>query len=271
MTKTSKLVLLFLAVVLPAGCERAAAERNAAQLAAKVNGAEISVRQLRNAGAAGAGPALEKVIERELLVQQAIQAGLEKDPAVRDSIDASRRQLLAEAWLDKVASGKTVSREEIRAFYAENPALFAERRIYRLRELTVSAPPALIDVLRAEAARAQDLDEVATWLRIRDARFGASSATLPAEQVPLGYLTKLSGMKDGDIAVFAVPASAGEAGAAVVQVVRAEAAPLSETQAAPLIEQFLAGRKRLELAAAEVRRLREIATIEYAGEFKRSN
>jgi hypothetical protein len=54
-------------------------------------------------------------------------------------------------------------------------------------------------------------------------------------------------------------------------VVRAEDAPLNETQAAPLIEQFLAGRKRLELAAAEVRRLREVATIEYAGEFKRSN
>lgn len=271
MTKTTKLVLLCLAVVLPAGCERAVAERSAAQLAAKVNGTEISVRQLRSAGATAAGPALEKVIERELLVQQAIQAGLDRDPTLRDSIDATRRQLLAQAWLDKVASGKTVSREEVRAFYAENPALFAERRIYRLRELTVSAPAALIDVLRAETARAKDLDEVATWLRIRDARFGASSATLPAEQVPLGYLRQLASMKDGDIAVFPLPASAGDASAAVVQVVRAEDAPLNETQAAPLIEQFLAGRKRLELAAAEVRRLREVATIEYAGEFKRSN
>jgi EpsD family peptidyl-prolyl cis-trans isomerase len=271
LTKTSKLVLLCLAVVLPAGCERAVAERSAAQLAAKVNGTEISVRQLRSAGATAAGPALEKVIERELLVQQAIQAGLDRDPTLRDSIDATRRQLLAEAWLDKVASGKTVSREEVRAFYGENPALFAERRIYRLRELTVSAPAALIDVLRAETARAKDLDEVATWLRIRDARFGASSATLPAEQVPLGYLRQLASMKDGDIAVFPLPASAGDASAAVVQVVRAEDAPLNETQAAPLIEQFLAGRKRLELAAAEVRRLREVATIEYAGEFKRSN
>jgi EpsD family peptidyl-prolyl cis-trans isomerase len=271
LTKTTKLVLLCLAVVLPAGCERAVAERSAAQLAAKVNGTEISVRQLRSAGATAAGPALEKVIERELLVQQAIQAGLDRDPTLRDSIDATRRQLLAQAWLDKVASGKTVSREEVRAFYGENPALFAERRIYRLRELTVSAPAALIDVLRAETARAKDLDEVATWLRIRDARFGASSATLPAEQVPLGYLRQLASMKDGDIAVFPLPASAGDASAAVVQVVRAEDAPLNETQAAPLIEQFLAGRKRLELAAAEVRRLREVATIEYAGEFKRSN
>ena len=65
MSKTSKLVLLCLAVVLPAGCERAAAERNAAQLAAKVNGAEISVRQLRSAGlieddAACTSPASER-------------------------------------------------------------------------------------------------------------------------------------------------------------------------------------------------------------------
>jgi hypothetical protein len=54
----------------------------------------------------------------------------------------------------------------------------------------------------------------------------------------------------------------------VVQLVHAEAAPLTEQQAAPLIEQFLAGRKRLETAAAEVKRLREVATIEYLGEFK---
>ena len=272
MKNTTKILVLCFAAALPAGCERAVAERGNAQLAAKVNGAEISVRQLRTAGTANTGQALEKVIERELLVQQAMQAGLERDPAVRESIDASRRQLLAEAWLDKVASGKTVSREEIHGFYVNNPALFAERRLYRMRELSVAAPAALVDVLRAEAARARDLDELAGWLRTRDARFSASSATLPAEQVPLGHLAQLARMKDGEIAVFALPASAGAEGAfSVVQLVHAEDAPLSETQAMPLIEQFLAGRKRLELAAAEVRRLREVASIEYAGEFKRSN
>jgi hypothetical protein len=68
--------------------------------------------------------------------------------------------------------------------------------------------------------------------------------------------------------------SAGEKGffgEQQVELVNAESSPLSEAQATALIEQFLAGRKRLELAAAEVRRLREVATIEYAGEFKRSN
>ncbi len=272
MKKSAAIAVLFLAAALP-GCDRAAAHRGdggSAQLAAKVNGAEISVRHIRSAAAGGSAPAqagaLEKVIERELLVQQAIQAGLDRDPAVKESIDASRRQLLAEAWLDKVATGRTVSREEIHAFYADNPALFAERRIYRVRELAVAAPAALVEVLRAEAAQARDLDEVARWLQIRDARFSVAAATLPAEQVPLGQLTQLSRMKQGEMAVFATPA-----GASVVQLVQAEAAPLTEPQATSLIEQFLAGRKRLELAAAEVRRLREIATIEYAGEFKRSN
>jgi len=70
----------------------------------------------------------------------------------------------------------------------------------------------------------------------------------------------------GELAVFATPL-----GASVIQLVHAEDAPLTEQQAAPLIEQFLAGRKRLETAAAEVKRLRELATIEYLGEFKRGN
>ena len=218
--------VLCLAATLPAGCERASAERGSAQLAAKVNSAEISVRHVRSAAAGGTAPAgnqaLEKVIERELLVQQAIHAGLERDPAVRDAIDASRRQILAQAWLDKVASGNSVSRDEIHAFYAQNPALFAERRVYRVRETRL----------------------------------------VPAEQLPLAHLPQLARMSPGESVVI---------DATELQLLHAESAPLSETQAAPMIEQFLAGKKRLELAAAEVRRLREIATIEYAGEFKRSN
>jgi predicted transcriptional regulator len=221
-----KLVVLCLAAALP-GCERAAAERGGAQLAAKVNGAEISVRQLRSAGAPSASQALEKVIERELLVQQALKAGLERDPAVKETIDISRRQILAQAWLDRVAAGKAVSREEVRAFYAEHPELFAERRVYRVRETRL----------------------------------------LPAERVPLAHLSRLARMGAGETAVL--DTASGDP--MEVQVVQAEEAPLSETQATALIEQFLAGRKRLELAAAEVRRLREVATIEYAGEFKRSN
>ena len=271
-----KRLLLLALFMAPAGCERAVADRAGAQVAAKVNGTEISMYQVRTVSSAAGNPAaaaqaLEKVIDRELLVQKALAAKLERDPQVQQSIENARRQVLAQAYLERAASAGTgSSRDEVHAFYDENPALFAERRIYRLRELMVSASAEMIDVLRAEAVKARDLDELGSWLRTRGASYSTnvtvSSSTQPAEQLPLSFLPRLASMKPGEIAVFATPL-----GASVIQLAQAEDAPLSESQAAPLIEQFLAGRRRLETAAAEVKRLREVATIEYLGEFKRGN
>ena len=256
--------ILFAAALM--GCERVSADRADAQLVARVNGIEISARQIHTSGNASVAQAVEKVIDRELLVQKALEAGLERDPLVKDSIDNARRQVLAQAYIDRAAGARAVpSREEVRAFYAENPGLFAERRIYRMRELVVSANAEMVDVLRAQAARSRELDELAVWLKSRNARFSAATETQPAEQLPLAFLPQLARMKPGEIAVFATP----PLGATVVQLIHAEAAPLGAEQAQALIEQFLAGRKRLEIAAAEVKRLRSNARIEYVAQFKR--
>ena len=261
-----RLVSLILLTVGVASCDRAPADRaDAAQLVARVNGVEISAREIQANGKATVAQAVEKVIDRELLVQKALEAGLERDPLVKDSIDNARRQVLAQAYLDRAASAATrPSREEVRAFYAENPALFAERRIYRMRELVVSAPAELIDVLRAQATKSADLDEVAAWLKSRNARFETAAETQPAEQLPLAFLPQMTRMKAGEIAVFPTPP-----GATVIQVVNAEEAPLALEQSQALIEEFLAGRRRLEVAAAEVKRLRATARIEYVAQFNK--
>jgi EpsD family peptidyl-prolyl cis-trans isomerase len=260
-------VFLFFVLLLLAACDKAAANRSPARLVAKVNGTEISLQQLGSGTPNAAAQALDKLIDRELLVQSALAAKLDRDPQVAQSIENARRQLLAQAYLERSAAAAAgSSRDEVLRFYQENPALFAERRIYRLRELLVSAPAELLDVLRAEAAKARDLEELAAWLKSRNAPYSVDSLTQPAEQLPLAFLPQLARMKAGEVAVFATPL-----GASVIQLVHAEDAPLSEAQAAPLIEQFLAGRTRLESAAAEVKRLREMANIEYLGDFKRGN
>jgi EpsD family peptidyl-prolyl cis-trans isomerase len=246
-----------LLLVVPLGCGNADATRAGMHVVAKVNGAEISAAEAPSA------QALEQVIERELLVQKALDAGLDRDPQVAEAIESARRQVLARAWLERLADPARSTREEVRAFYAENPALFAARRIYRLRELTVAAPPELVEALRAEAAHAADLEHLAAWLRLRKVKFDAVNSLQPAEHLPLAALPTLARMQAGDIAVFAAPP-----GASVVQLLHAEEAPLSEQQAAPLIEQFLAGRRRMALAAAELKRLRGAARIDYADEFK---
>ena len=162
----ARLLLLLAAPLLAAaaGCNPRAPAPKTAQLAARVNGAEITVEKVSGSSRTAALQALDRVIDRELLVQQAMRAGLERDPAVREAIEAARRQILADAWLDKVAAGKTVSRDEIHAFYADNPSLFAERRVYQVRETRV----------------------------------------LPAEQLPLAHLPQIARMNPGESASLEV-------------------------------------------------------------------
>jgi EpsD family peptidyl-prolyl cis-trans isomerase len=264
-------ISLLVALLVLAGCGQGAGAHQAGmrpgKLAARVNGTEITVQQLPAADAGGFSQALAKVIDRELLVQQALAAKLEADPAVARAIEEARRRVLADAWLERSAQKARASALEVRAFYAENPALFAERRVYRLREIAVAGEPGgpIAEQVRAEAANATSLEDVAGWLRWRNLKVGpVIAATQPAEELPLGYLPRLARMNEGDIAVF--PSAMG---VSVVQLVQAQDAPLSEEAAAPVIRKFLDGRKRMELAAAEVKRLRAAAQVEYVGDFKR--
>jgi hypothetical protein len=119
MRRACQLAALALLAAL-SGCERASAFKPGTQVVvAKVNGVEISARDATT-------QALEKIIDRELLVQKALAAGLDRDPQVAQSIDQARRHLLAQAYLDRAAAAVPRSTpEEVRAFYAEEPGRFS--------------------------------------------------------------------------------------------------------------------------------------------------
>lgn len=267
-------VLMAIMVALSA-CGRTDAQKASGQIAAIVNGEEISVHRVNGAIARGndvppgeageaAAQALQRVIDQELLVQKALKARLDRDPQVMQAIEDAKRQILARAYLDRVvAAAPAQSQDEIGTFYKENPALFERRRIYHLHELVVAAPQKKLGALQAAAAAAKSMDEVAGWLKSRELPFNVVTASKPAEQIPLEILPRVLEMRDGQIAVFSTAR-----GASVVQVLRSEPAPLSGHEAAPVIERYLLNRERLELARAEVGKLREQAKIEYLGEFK---
>ncbi len=266
--------LIAIAVVLSA-CGKADEKTTFSQIAAKVNRNEISVHQVNYAIAhyrdiapekakQAAGEALERVIDQELLVQKALEAKQDRDPQVMQAIESAKRQILAQAYIDdKVAiAASTDSQEGIAKFYKANPALFERRRIYRVHEVAVVAPQEKLRGLKAEAAKAKDLNSVMVWLKSQQLPYTLTTSSRPAEQVPLVILPQMYEMKDGQIAVLTSSDSA-----TVVQLMGTEEAPMNEQQATPIIKQFLAGRKRLEVAQDQIRKLREQAKIEYVGEF----
>ena len=230
--------LIGVAIALSA-CGRADGQKAASQVAAKVNGGEITLHQINSVIAGSkqipseqakqaAAQTLERIIDQELLVQKALKDKLDRDPQVMQSIEDAKRQILARAYIERAAAGSsTQSWEEIRKFYQDNPALFERRRIYRVHELAVVAPREELDALKAATARAKSLEDVAGWLKSQKLVFKGAISNQPAERIPLNILAQVFEMREGQIAMILT-----SHGASVVQ--------LLETQ-----ERVAADRKRL--------------------------
>lgn len=268
------LILLLIAAFL-AGCSSGDGKKPATQVAAKVNKEEITVHQinsvLERAGniapeqAKVAGKQiLEKLIDQELLVQQAMGNKLDRDPRVVQAVEAARRDILSRAYIETVLSRVAKpGADEIRDFYNKHPELFSERRIYQFQQLVIqNTQPDFQSRLQQQMGNAKSLADVAAWLKAEKIPFAANTSTKAAEELPLELLPKFSQMKDGQIGVIG-----GRDGVMVVQLAASRSMPMDEKSATAFIEKYLGNQKRMEAAEKEMKQLREKAKIEYLGDF----
>jgi len=196
------------------------------ELAARVNAEAITVQEVE--AARKKGETLDRLIDQRLARQHALEQGLERSPQIAQALESARTDILARAYRQLVAEAQPrPTQEEIRSYYAAHPELFAKRRIYSLES--------------------------------PDARFGINRWTLAAEQLPLELVPRLQSMNEGE--VFTI--DDGIDGVLAVRIVAARPSPLDEASAAPLIEKFLLARRSSEALAAELKRLRATARIEY--------
>jgi len=273
----ARALLAVLACAVLAACGKSGTEsKSPSQVAVKVNGEEITVHQVNQALAragriapeqakAASRQVLEQLVDQQLLVQKASEAKLDRNPEVMASLDAARRQILAQAYMERsVTSGAAKpGADEIRKFYDAKPELFAERRIYRLQELVATVPQEKAPALLELVGKSKNLNDIVIWLRSNDIKFNANSAVRPVEQLPLEALPMLGKMKDGDIGA----AQGGGGRFTIVQRVAAPVTPLTVEEATPYIEQFLFNQRRGELAGGAIKQLRQSAKMEYVGEF----
>lgn len=275
----SSLLALGIALALSA-CGNKDKKEAATQVAAKVGSEEISVHQinqiLSRANTAAATPAaahamsrevLEKLIDQQLAVEQATEEKLHRSPEVVAQIEASKRDILARAYMKKIAGAvPKPSLEEVKKYYAEHPELFSARRIFNVQEIVVPAAPGLADQLRAFAASGKPMVDIANWLKSKDVKFDGGSATRAAEQIPLERLPQIHALKDGQSLVIEAPQSL-----TLLRLVSSQSVPVPEAAALPRIEQFLNNRRGSEAVTASLKKLRADAKVTYMGEFAKSN
>jgi EpsD family peptidyl-prolyl cis-trans isomerase len=261
-----------------AGCGSKDADKPkpATQIAAKVNSGEISVHQLnyvltRTPGAGAASPemapkirreVLDRLVDQELAVEKATEKKLDRSPEVLLALENARREILARAYVEQItAAAPKPTIEEAKKYYAENPQLFAERRIYNIQEIVL--PTAGVPAeLRGMVDAGKSMEEIANWLKSTGVKFAAGSATRSAEQIPLELLPKIHPLKVGQSLILEGPQTV-----TVMRLAGAQSAPVSEDTALPRIQQFLGNQRAAELAKQEFKTLKANSKITYMGEF----
>ena len=270
------LLACIVALVTSAGCGKKSDTSPVSQVAAKVNGGEITVHQVnyalartRNGGGDGAIHAkhqiLNALIEQELAKQQAIARKLDRSPAVLSALEAARTQILARAYLEHVAATQPEPTEqEARSFYAEHPELFARRRVYDLEEISVAPAANIAAALQKEVQEGRSMQDIASWLKLQHVKFNVNRGVRAAEQLPLEWLRQLQAMNEGDIQLLGMPGKLH-----VIRIVASRAAPIDEAAATPRIQQFLRNQRTSEAIAKEIKQLKDSAKIDYVGEFSK--
>lgn len=257
------------------GCgDKEGGEKAATQVVAKVNDDEITVHQLNLelSGLQGvspeqakqaAGQVVKSMVDQQLLVQQALADKLDRDPQFQQRMEATRRKLLAQAYVEKLTANVAAPTEaEIDAYHAKHPELFAERRIYRLQEISVQVTPDNVEAVKAQLAQTRSLNDFSEWLKARNIPARAAQTTKAAEQLPLEILPRLHALKNGQALTLNAPGALN-----ILVVVDSQTQPISKEQARPVIERFLLNSKKRETAEASLKALREKAQIEYLGDY----
>lgn len=167
--------------LLSAGALLAATQAVLAAPVATVNGTVIdqsvldqAVNQVvgANGGRVQDTPALredlrQRLINRELVLQAAIKAGLDKDPAFTQRMDEVRKDLLQQVFFDAAAKNRPVSEEAVKAEYDRYSAQFKGVNEVSVRQIVLPTEDAANKTIAAlkkggkfdQLAKTQSIDE----------------------------------------------------------------------------------------------------------------
>ena len=154
--------------------------------------------------------------------------GLESRPPTSDQLEYGPADMLS------MNEAIEPSEDEITAFYNAHPDLFANRKLYRLQEVSVKAPQEKHEAIRAQLAASKTLNDFAAWLKAENLEAKVAQGVKPAEQMPQQMLPQLANMPDGQAMVVNAPE-----GLTVVILAGSQSQPVTLEQARPAIVRWL--------------------------------
>jgi EpsD family peptidyl-prolyl cis-trans isomerase len=265
--RASAIVGISLAAVSISSCD-AESGAQTSQVVARVNDAEITISQLRATliarGEAEPSPAsaqrtLEGLVNEQLLVEAAVRNELDRDPAVVMALEATRRQILANAFVERVVyPQEQISAADQAAYFRDHPELFSKRQTFQLA--TFSCPAPLPEAARTALDGTATAAEVAALLEAHGLDCSKQMLMRASEQLAFDQLPQFAAAKPGDVAVQ--PESDG--GTTLMLIADIQPSPITFESAQPLIQQYLASVRNAEALDVHLRQARSLADITHA-------
>lgn len=260
--------LAVLAAMALSGCGKPAsadAKDAAALPLATVNGVDIIMPAPRDATRAPGDrlalvdkPQLEALIDSQLLQEEAVRNGLDRDPLVLQAIERARTEILAQAYLQtKFAPIAAPTRAQIDAYFLAHPELFAERKLFYIKQLVLDSKD-FTPQLKQQVDRAASIEQVARWLDARGVHYERAQLARSSAELAPEMLAQLKTMQKHQL--FVVKAGPQAMLDALHDVTPN---PVTAAAAAPQIDAFLRNMQRKQVGELEIKRLRALAKIAY--------
>jgi len=243
-------------------------DKKAGQSLVRVDSEEITMLQindeLKRAGVqagqqeAASKPLLESLIDRQLVLAEAMRNKIDRTPEVMQAIERAKAQIIAQAYLQNIVS-KTAkpSKAEIDDYFQKHPEFFTKRKEFDFKQL-VFANKNFSDELKLFIDSAKSLDEVAAWMDRHGVQYARGQTTRSTADLPQPAVAKLLELPEGEL--FLV----NEGSNRVLNIITSiKDSPVTAMNAAPQIEQFLINKMSKEAAEVEIAHLRSLAKIEY--------
>lgn len=260
------MLTMFMVSVLTA-CQSKTADNANSQVVAKVNGDEITIHLLNSELKRVSAPQavtqdvqkkiLGSLIDRQLLVQEAVKLNLDRTPEVVQLLDSAKAQIYAQAYLNsKLSTLTAASQEEIQQFMAEHPAVFRDRKLFSTTDVIFSNDPSKVnyDALRAQVT---NNEAIKSWLNQHGIKFETAEEQLPTEALPPQALSVVSNIKLGDLLFMH-----DENRIVVREVTRVVAYPMTPEQSVAMASKAVNTRKQQQWLMNEIQRLKKMAKIE---------
>ncbi|MEP2653483.1 MAG: EpsD family peptidyl-prolyl cis-trans isomerase [Paraglaciecola sp.] len=269
------LMLILLSAVFLSACRKSNFEeiKDPSQVAAKVNGNELTVHQVNQLMRSMSpqlssenlpNQVLDKLISQELLLQQALDMKLDRDPDALLAIEAAKKQIIVDTYLQKInGSREIILDSDLQTYFNENPKLFSLRKefIYKLLaiQLSESDKPEIIEAIKSS----DNIDLLLSIIKEKQFEYKVSQETKTTEKLNRAMVEPLYSLSKADIGYLNM-----SDGLLVIQLVEVKSKPVSLDEAKPAIYKYLQTNNRKNSTEDLITNLREKAQIEYIGNFK---